>query len=249
MKTVTQFIWQDALDMGVFEPQEPKAKKQKHGKDAECWLCSGDTEGLGWHSKDVIGSSFTDSNIAKAVHSQTVCYSCVALMKKEGWELACAKHGISPYFPIKDDKPPFLSNWMFNSHCFSTVGWMTLNRAQARDVLLNPPNPPFAITLAAVGKKHVIFRAKTNDDIDNFFVQLDDDTIFINRQEYTKLLAIFEEGYNLGFSKDSMLTGEYNQASILKTGLKEWRKIDDEVKKHRNTGLIKVVHFSAVKNA
>jgi hypothetical protein len=250
MKTATQFIWQNCLQMPVFEPQEPKAKKSKHGQDTDCWLCGGGTDGLGWHSKDVIGNSFTDSNIAKAVHSQTVCYSCAALMKKEGWELACAKHGISPYFPVKDDKPPFLSNWMFNSHVFSEQGWRTINRVQAREELINPPKPPFVITLADAGKKHVIFRAKVNQNVDNFFIQLDENTILINRELFASTLEIFEHGYNLGFSKDSMLTGNYNQAAILKIGLKKWREIEDKIKVIRkdNFDLLSVISYCAVKN-
>lgn len=251
MKTTTQFIWQDCLQMPVLEPEEPKAKKAKYGQDFECWLCGGDTERKGWHSKDVIGSAFTDSNSAKATHSQTVCYSCAALMKKEGWELACEKHGHSPYFPIKDNKPPFLSNWMFSSHVFSLQGWLRPEQKEIRDILLNPPPPPFVITLAAVGKKHVIFRAVINQSRNDYFVQLDDETIFISRREFSELLAIFEQGYNLGFSKDSMLTGEYNQATILKVGLKKWREIECLLLGARlnNYGLLKVLHFSSVKNA
>ena len=249
MKTTTQFIWQDCLQMPVFDAPEPKTKKSKHSQDLDCWLCGGDTENLGWCSKDVIGSAFTDSNSAKAIHSQTVCYSCAALMKKEGWELACAKHNISPYFPVKDDKPPFLSNWMFNSHVFSLQGWRTINRIQAREELLNPPKPPFIITLADSGKKHVIFRAKINQSINDYFVQLDENTVLINRELFAKTLEVFEQGYALGFSKDSMLTGNYNQAAILKTGLKKWREIEDKIKVVRkdNFDFFRVVSYCAVK--
>lgn len=247
MKTTTQFIWQDCLKMPSFEPAE--SKKSKYASDDFCYLCGGKTNGLGHHIKDVLSAGFTDNNIAKNVKSKAVCDSCTALMKKEGWELACDKHNINPYFPTKDDKPPFLSNWMFNSHCFSLEGWKTLNRSDTKNILLEPPKSDFVITLADAGKKHVIFRAKINTNIDNYFIQLDETTILINRDLFKETLKVFEFGYSLGFSKDSMLNGVYNQAIIIKVGLKVWREIELFIssvrKKHYN--LLRVVSYCSVK--
>ncbi len=247
--STTQAIYKGMLQMPEFEPPEPKGKKSKYGQDAICWLCAGDTENLGWHLKDVIGSAFTDTNIAKAVQSQTMCYSCAALMKKEAWELACEKHGHSPYFPVKDDKKPFVANWMFSSHVFSGDDWLRPERKQIAEVLLNPPKPPFVITLAEVGKKHVIFRAKLNHSQDSYFIQLDDATILIKRTEFTTLLALVEAAYE-HFSKDSILTGDYNQAAILKAGLGIWREYEAQFKEYRlkEYDMLRVACFVARKH-
>lgn len=231
----TQTIYKNLLNMPVFEPSEPKAKKTKYGEDDKCWLCGGEAEGLGHHLKDVITSSFTDTNSAKCLTSKTVCYSCAALMKKEAWELACAKHGHSPFFPVKDGKAPFLSNWMFSSHVFSADGWKRPDRKDLADILLNPPSPPFVVTIADAGKKHVIFRAKVNNSKDTFFIQMDDETIFIDRILFSKILDLVKIMYESGFSKDSILTGEYNQAAIIKFGLSAWHALECIAKQYRYT--------------
>ncbi len=246
--SVTQLIYKHLLQMPVFTPPEPKGKKSQHGVDDECWLCGGETEDIGWHLKDGITTSFTDGNIAKVPTSQTMCYSCVALMKKEAWVAACEKHGHSPYFPTKDGKAPALSSWMFSSHVFSANGWLRPERKELAEVLLNPPKPPFVITIAEVGKKHVIFRAKANQSQDAFFVNIDDESIFINRAKFMEILALVEAAYQY-FSKDSILTGDYNQAAIMKAGLSTWREFENKLKEMRNQNfsMLRVACFVARK--
>lgn len=242
MNSVTQFIWNKVINAGIFSPE-------KKADASECWLCGADTEKKGWRVKDAIGAAFTDSNIAKSPESDAICQSCAALMKKEGWILACEKHGHDPHFPVKEGKKPFLSNWMFSSHVFSCSTWARPDRKQARNFLLNPPEPPFVITLAAVGKKHVIFRAQINNCKENYFVQLDDESVFVNLKKITALMAEFETAYNLGFSKDSLLTGNYNQAAIMSAGIGVWRDIEARMSAWRMSepGLMKLCHFCAQK--
>ena len=246
--SVTQLIYKDLLGMPPFEPPEPKGKKAKYGNDDKCWLCGGESEQLGHHVKDVITSSFTDTNIAKCLDSQTICYSCAALMKKEAWQAACEKHGHSPYFPVKDDKKPALASWMFSSHVFSKDGWLRPSRQEFADILLSPPQPPFVITLADSGKKHVIFRARVNHSKDKYFIQFDENTIFIDRKIFNDVLILVEDAYQY-FSKDSILTGDYNQAAIMKAGLATWQKYEMQFKKirHKFKDILKVACFVARK--
>ncbi|WP_299314220.1 hypothetical protein [uncultured Halomonas sp.] len=247
--TTTQWVWRECLGMPENLPPEPKGKKARFADDAQCWLCGGDTAGRGWHFKDVIGSAFTDFNAAKAPHSKAICGSCAALMKKECWEQACEAHGHSPFFPVKDDKKPFLANWMFSSHVFSAEGWERPDRKAAREVLLDPPAPPFVITLAAAGKKHVIFRARLNHDRQQFTVQLDDEELMVDCLRFAELLEAFEAAYALGFSKDSLLTGHYNQAAVLKLGVGRWREIEARMAdwRRRHPGLMRLAHFCGQK--
>lgn len=246
--STTQIVYKDLLGMPPFEPAEPKGKKSKYGQDSSCWLCGGDTEQLGHHVKDVITSSFTDTNVAKCLDSQTVCYSCAALMKKEAWQAACEKHGHSPYFHVKDDKKPALSSWMFSSHVFSKDGWLRPSRQEFAEILINPPSPPFVITIAEVGKKHVIFKAQTNYSKDKFFVQFDEDQILIGAKKFKEILSKVEDAYAF-FSKDSILTGNYNQAAILKAGFKTWQNHESKLAKIRNSDkpMLKVACFVARK--
>lgn len=247
--TTTQWVWGECLGMPANLPPEPKGKMSRFADDPVCWLCGGLTGGHGWHFKDVIGSAFTDFNAAKATHSKAICGSCAALMKKECWERACKAHGHSPHFPAKDGKKPFMANWMFSSHVFSTQGWQRPDRSAARSVLLDPPTPPFVITLAAVGKKHVIFRARLNHDRQRFTVQMDEEEVVVVRSRFAELLREFEAAYEMGFSKDSLLTGNYNQAVVLKVGVGRWREIEESMSvwRRREPGLMQLAHFCGQK--
>lgn len=233
--SVTQFIWKEALGMPALEAPEPTNKKNtKYGSDERCWLCGGDTENLGWHKKDVITSSFTDVDSAKASISETCCYSCAATMKQEGWQVACEKYGHPWHFPIKEGKKPASSNWMFSSHVIAKDHWQMPARSDFREILTNPPKTPFVITLADAGKKHVLFRASVNYSQDHYSVMLDDEEIFIDRKIFTEMLARFEGAYTAGFSKASLLSGEYNQAAIMKIGIRKWREIEDVMRVYRD---------------
>ena len=232
--SVTQTVYKHMLAMPDFEPPEPKGKKPKYGQDDTCWLCAGDTNQKGWHVKDAISSAFTDTNLARCPQSQTICDSCVALMKKEAWQQACEQYAHSPYFPVKEGKKPALANWMFSSHVFSKNNWLRPERVQIADILLNPPEPPFVITLADVGKKHVIFKSQVSYSQDDYFVNIDELTVVVNRDDFEKLLAIVEQAYQF-FSKDSILTGDYNQAAVLKAGLSVWREIEDKIRPYRQS--------------
>lgn len=86
--SVTQTVYKELLGMGDFEPLVPKGKKTQYGIDEKCWLCAGDTNGRGWHVKEAISAAFTDTSLSQCPQSQTVCDSCVALMKREAWEIA-----------------------------------------------------------------------------------------------------------------------------------------------------------------
>lgn len=236
--------------MQPFDPPAPKGKRSKYGPDANCWLCGGDTERLGWHIKDVIGAAFTDTSSAASPSSQTVCYSCAALLKKEAWGMACSKYGHSPYFPIKDGKKPFMSNWMFASHVISKESWVMPSRQEMREHLLNPPNPPFVMSLADMGKIHVLFRCRVSNDADHFFINMDAETILIHRPTFKEILNAVEDGY-MDFSKEGILTGNYNQAAIMRSGLKRWREVEDRIKPHRekNNDMLRVAVFVAIKRS
>ncbi|MBC9130670.1 hypothetical protein FcAc13_05030 [Frischella sp. Ac13] len=226
----TQTIWYNMLKMNDFIPP----KKNKHN-DEHCWLCSGKLNENSWSIKDAITSSFTDVSLAKNNTSNSVCCACVGLMKKEAWVEACEKHGNSPYFPIKEGKEPYLANWVFFSHIFNDNKWIMPTRAELEQCLLNPPQPPFSIIITETGKKHLIFKANISLSKDNFFVQLEEQSINVYLDDFKKLHSTVKEAYNLGLSKESILTGNYNYSTVLKIGLKKWQNIECELKKARNT--------------
>lgn len=244
MTSNTQTIWYDLLQLPHFDAGKPLANSHAH-----CYLCGGNTQGQGYRLRDGLGSLFTDTALVKTIDSNAVCGSCAALMCSIGYQQACERYGFDAYFPIKDGKKPLIANWMFYSHCFSTKKWQKMDRAEARDVLLSPPEPPFVITLASVGKKHVIFRAAVNHSRERFSVQIDELSVLIDRAVFTDLLKYFEAAYALGLSKDSLVTGNYNHAACLKIGVQQWRQIDNyfQIARLQVPDLLKVVSFCAKK--
>lgn len=238
--SVTQFIWYDCLG---FESEEKSS-------DQSCWLCAGEVKDKGEKINSVIGAAFTDSLSAKCKSSDLICKPCAALMKKETWEQACIKFGHSPNFPIKEGKKPFLMNWMFANHVFAKGLWMMPGRKEAREILLNPPPPPFVIVLTEVGKKHIIFKASVSYSTENFLVQFDEDTIEVNAEKFKECLSDFEHAYSLGFSKESLLTGNYNQAVAMRVGIQKWRQIEETMKKWRveQFDIVRLCNFCSQKN-
>jgi len=224
MTTTTQWIWQECLQMPPFLPKDPL-----HGR---CWLCGGQTE-HGWRVKDALSGAFTDHNIAAFPGSDIVCDCCVALMRKETWEPACAQHGHSPYFPAVEGKKPFMANWMFSSHLFAGKTWLRPSRADLRAILLDPPADPFVLTVAVVGKKHVIFRAPINRSREAFAVQLDESTLLVQRDAVRAAIELVERGMSFGLSRDGILTGNYHPASVMTAGLQRWREIERDAAGYR----------------
>jgi hypothetical protein len=228
MNSVTQKIWYDFLQMTDIEP--PVENKSK---DKNCWLCGGSVNNKSWAVKDAITNTFTDVGLISENSSNSVCCACVALMKKESWEKACKKHGYSPYFPLKENKKPCMSNWMFYSHVFTSGKWLMPSRSEIEKILLNPPEPPFSIVITVSGKKHLIFRSKISYSKSDFFVQFEEQSISVNLKKFKDVHDIVKYAYENGVSKESLLSGNYNHLVILKIGLKKWGEIENKLRKIR----------------
>lgn len=74
-----------------------------------------------------------------------------------------------------------------------------------RDLVCNPPEPPFAIVLSDAGKKQLIFRAPVALDSTEYPVMLEESTIIVNRASFPKVLEI----------------ADYTASMVGKTGLLE----------------------------
>lgn len=247
--SVTQWIWHDALKNPDWLPLEPK-RGERFGGDADCWLCGGPTHGKGWPLSKGLKPTFTDFSQAKAPHSLSVCGACVALSDSSAYTQYAEKTGRPTTFPLKPGKTyarPL--NWLYMSHVITLDDHQTPDRKAWRDILLNPPEPPFVMAMAVNGKKHVIFRSVVNQSRDNFVVQADETRVQVGREVFTQMLTEFEEAYALGFSKDSLLTGTYNQASVLKVGVGRWREIEARMERWRKTapGMMQLAHFCGQK--
>ncbi len=244
MITATQFAWQ-CCNAGDYPPP-------RIGQDSHCWLCGGETKGIGWRVKDALSSNFTDCNSAARLDSNTLCQACAATASSVGWTqyVQCyPDRKLWTHFPEKEGKTVRACNWLYFSHVFAENYHETPTRARWRDVLSNPPQPPFLLIMAVSGKKQILFRGRVSYSQDSYWLQYDTTTVLIKRQQFIDCLDAFEHLYNAGFSKDSIVTGKYHQGQLLKVGLSAWRDMESVIKPYRDTAieLLSVVHFCAIR--
>lgn len=235
--TATQFAWR-SLQCGDFPPPDVKSG-ERFGPDAECWLCGGDTRGVGWPLKTGLAPTFTDFPRAKCQHSTTVCQECVAMSQSDGWVQYVRAHperGFAETFPAKEGKKTRCLNWLYSSHVFTESWHETPSRQRIRDLLLNPPEPPFLFIIAFSGQKQIIFKGQVADSRDRFPVQADDERVYVERSAFAQMLADFEALYAMGFSKDTIAEGrDWNQARILHIGISAWRQANARMERWRRT--------------
>lgn len=247
--TPSQFAW-TCCQAGAYPPPEPK-RGPRFGPDAVCYLCGGATGGVGWHRKDALGASFTDIPQAAQLPSATVCQSCVATTQSAGWiqyVTAYPERGLSAYFPQKEDKAPRGWNWLYSHHLFVAPNHHECpDRARWRTILANPPEPPFLAILAVSGKKQLIFKSRIAHSRERFPLQLEDETVLIEPARFAAALADFDRLYRLGFSKDSILTGDYHNKTLLDVGLSRWREAEAPALawRKRDPALWAVCHYVA----
>lgn len=235
--TPTQFAW-SSLACGDYSPP-PVRRGEQYGLDPVCWLCGGETRGIGWPLKTALAPTFTDFPRAKAQHSQTVCQECVAMSQSDGWGQyvrAYPERGLPETFPEKEGKKPRQMNWLYMSHLFTQGHHETPNRQRIRDLLLSPPEPPFLFIIAVSGQKQIIFKGQVASSRDRFPVQADDERIYVIREAFARMMADFETMYAMGFSRDVIASGrEWNQARILSVGIDAWRAADARMQAWRKT--------------
>jgi hypothetical protein len=239
MLTASQFA-AHCLGLPIFPPFDGKL-----GQSPVCWLCGGDTYGLGWPLRAAIKPTFTNHNQAVAQHSDAICWQCVAMSYKETWDAYVARH---PEMNLKTGKP---ISWRCYSHVFVQGLHECPTRERWRHWLVNPPLPPFLFVVATSGQKHLIFRARVAHAADVYPVQFEDDQFLVDRAALVGVFEIFEALYALGFSKDSILSGEYHHGQLLKVGMAAWKPLEDRMKTVRRTlpHLARLAHFCAQKPA
>lgn len=225
----TQFAWAVA-DAGDYPPPAPR-RGPRYGPDPQCWLCGGDTDGVGWHQSAAIAPTFCDHNEARCPLSRTVCQPCVATSRSDGWGQYVRAHpdrGFAEYFPAKPNTKPRAWNWLYSSHLFAAPHHHECpDRGRWRDILLEPPEPPFLAVIATSGQKHGIFRGQIARSRDLYPVQADARRLWVERGIFRYALVAFERLYQMGFPRDAVLSGDFPQAQIMAAGLSLWREAEN----------------------
>lgn len=236
MESPTQFAWSCA-NAGDFPPPMPTRKgAQRYGKDDVCWLCGGSTHGHGWPRRVALPDTFCDHNGASRLDSDTVCQACAATSSSEGWRQYAAAYperNLWLWFPEKEGKKPRSFSWLYQSHIFRPGHHESPDRARWRQVLTDPPQPPFLAIMAINGKKQILFRGRISHGRDAFWVQADEQRILVRPGLFAECLHAFEDLYNHGFSKDSIVSGDYHTGQMAKVGLNKWRKLEEAIRPWR----------------
>lgn len=246
--TPTQFIRQAALKTGTVVTPTPWKEKSPDKKvrkgmdnqvrvgdftgmvmadpemedvpDARCWLCGGTTGGRGLPVKKAIKDTFTDRDKARWPASRSVCPGCVFCLS-------------------------FTS--LRNYSILATADELRHpGRAEIRDLLLEPPEPPFALCIAVSGQKWLHFRAKVAYSWDGYPVQLEETPVCVERPILREWLGVIGRLYAV-FTKAEILTGQYGQNRIRQFGLAEFQGLEEQIAGHRGTRLFDLAVFVSQK--
>ena len=246
--TTTQFIRQAALKTGTVITPTPWKEKDPDKKvrkgmdnqvrvgdftgmvmadpetqdvpDARCWLCGGTTGERGLPVKKAIKDTFTDRDKARWPASRSVCQGCVFCLS-------------------------FLS--LRNYSILATADELRHpGRAEIRDLLLSPPEPPFVLCIAVSGQKWIHFRAKVAYSRDGYPVQLEETPVCVERPILREWLEVVERLYTI-FTKAEILSGNYGQNRIRQFGLAEFQELEALISRHRGTRLFDLAVFVSQK--
>ena len=230
--TASQLIRQAALKTKQLELQGAKGVKVIDYADPQleavpdpaCWLCGGEiTGGQGLPTKKAIRPTFTDHPYARGQGSGSVCAGCAFCLSARTLRnysiLATGSGGGVLQHPA---------------------------RAEWRDALCNPPEPPFVACLAVSGQKHLFFKAPVNLDRDHFTVLLEEREIFVMPDRIKQAIEVVEALY-AHFTKNEIATGRYNQHRIRECGIARWERLEAAVESLRGRPLFDLALFVAQK--
>lgn len=119
-------------------------------------------------------------------------------------------------------------------------------RAQLREWLINPPEPPFTLAIAESGQKHILFLAQEAHNRDIFPVQFELDTLHLDRKKFTALVQNYEALMALDFSKSEIDSGDYRSDRLLKS-FEQWESLEKQIAFFRGSRLFQLVSYVAVK--
>lgn len=219
--------------------------------DGNCAVCGSTLEQGGIEFKKVFAQSTFNMNHEFYDPSlKYICSHCRVFLSREGWSDYCNRNGKDPYFPRVEGKKPFLANWVFFSHAFyKDTHEIVKDRKRWRDLLTEPPEPPFCFVLSALCKKHLIFKTPIQHSNKLFQIRFDDNLITIDPVDFKILLDVFESLYSAGLSKSSIVSGNYNSSALLSVDRQKFISAESVICEYRTKSpeLLSVCEFIGAK--
>jgi len=149
------------------------AGRNHNNGDHNCYYCGASCDDQ-YKTADYVKETFTNRDIVKYPQSQYVCIGCVKSLGNGEDEMPFID-GTTKIRENARGMCPRMYSWiLFPDH---KLAGTKAHIKQWREILLNPPDPPFAIVLAESGQKQLIFRAPVAMDKNSFSILLEDEAI------------------------------------------------------------------------
>ena len=114
--------------------------------------------------------------------------------------------------------------WLATEHEFKTF-----KRNEAKEILLSSLPVPFAVYLTKTWKKQgwITLMDKVNYSTETFFVGLDYDIVFVEKQRLIEYLSLIQNLLEQGVTKKELATGQLRVRSLERIGMDRslWDKI------------------------
>lgn len=202
------------------EPPVPAAHPIHEGT---CRTCG--QRGSGAAFSSWVRPTFTDHDILRP--GEIVCQACLFCFDEQSTLLQQM---------TGRDKPQRMRTY---SHFVTDAGeWIVLTKAdkpRMRELLLSEGTRLAAI--AESGQKHVLLRTRPG------FWQIELSTIEPDRDRLIALLALTDEAYTLGATKEAIQTGRYDAGSLSRMGPAAYRRLERALAPFRGSALFDLACF------
>ena len=205
---------------------------------------------------DYLGEYFTDKSRARVPQSPYMCDFCAWAIKLRCWYFNLSKRAWSKLFArgwsslLLGDRlaAPTIAGEHTEKGITLPVVSNLPTRAQMRDWLLNPPEPPFTIAIAESGQKHILPWAQEGHSRDYYPVQFEMDCLWVDRAQFEALLGHYEALMGLGFSKTEITSGQYHSDRLMRA-INAYNPHDAAVEPHRGSRLLALAgHVAQLQN-
>ena len=185
--------------------------------DEPCWLCGLPTCGRGEYIATGIRPGFADRGLARSMTSASICEHCA-------W---CFVQNL----PMR-----------IYSILATTDGIKLMRRNDWRDVVLNPPKPPWVGLAAESGQKFLFYRCDPNYSNRQPHIQWEEETVTIEIGT-PALLEVIERLLDKGFSKTEVRTGNYYPSRLDEAGWQEVMGLDEVLRKLSKQRTARLFYF------
>lgn len=118
------------------------------------------------------------------------------------------------------------------SHIVCEGEWFCVTKADKKKIFDLICNSAEMVCLTDTGQKHILFKHKPGMwQLDDMFIIPDIDTLKFLHFNMCELMK-------LGFSQAEILTGNYITNRVIKAGMREWKDLDDPLKKYRGSQIM-----------